>query len=537
MTKTQLAMVISIASMIVGIAASSFYYDAQQLGISVFLLISLILLALFGVRQWSQLAINWRNTWLIVPILFFSAMVALRADGYLNSINLLLVVGLGGLLVACLRSSQMVDAMSLIEHATHEIYAVFSVGVIAPLTNLTDSIKWIGGQTQANEAQADKRRLVGGAVLRGVLLTIPILVVFGILLGSADSVFADGIQAILNLITIDLDELFNRLLLACFFAWFIAGILTTALVLPPLRHAPTPPADAPSDETPPRSVGFRIGAIESSILLGSVNAMFLIFVAIQFVYLFGGNGDLSYSEYARRGFSELVLLTVLVIGLVLLMQRITLRQTPTETTLFYGLLTVMIGLTGVILISAARRMGLYIEAFGYTRLRLWVSVFMPWLGLLLLILLADVYGVRKHLFSLGVLIVVMGHVGTLNLLNIDALIAERNLTRFYSNADALEVCYLTRLSADAVPALVSLYQRVDNAELKQEVGLHLYWEQQRLASYADSRNVTEYNRGLTLAVQALQPLTRQLEAHHEAWYNSTATFSPCDSSEVYYYDR
>lgn len=535
MTKTQLAMVISIASLMVGMAASSFYYDANQLGISVFLLISLILLALFGVRQWAQLAINRGNTWLVVPILFFSAMVAIRADGYLNSINLLLVLSFGGLLVGCLRLPNRVDQMSLIQHAAYEVYAVFSVGVIAPLTNLVDSAKWIGGQTKNVDSTQRQGNAVGGAILRGVLLTLPILVVFGLLLSSADSVFADGIQAILNLITIDLDELFNRLLLACFFAWFIAGILTTALVLPPLQHSPS--ADLSVDEPSPRPVGFRIGAIESSIILVSVNAMFLIFVGIQFVYLFGGNGDLSYSEYARRGFLELVLLTVLVIGLILIMERITLRSTPSQVTLFYGLLTVMIALSGVILVSAARRMGLYIEAFGYTRLRIWVSVFMPWLGLLLLILLADVYGVRKHLFSLGALIVLMGHVGTLNFLNIDALIAERNLTRFYANGDALEVCYLTRLSADAVPSLVELYQQVDDADLKQEVGLHLYWEQQRLLSYSTSQNITEYNRGRALAVEALQPLTPQLEQHYNDWFSSTASYYPCDSSEVYYYNR
>ena len=51
----------------------------------------------------------------------------------------------------------------------------------------------------------------------------------------------------------------------------------------------------------------------------SVLAVYTIFIVIQFKYLFSGGvlpNGLNYSEYARRGFFELVVLSVLNIALI-----------------------------------------------------------------------------------------------------------------------------------------------------------------------------------------------------------------------------
>jgi hypothetical protein len=65
-----------------------------------------------------------------------------------------------------------------------------------------------------------------------------------------------------------------------------------------------------------------VGFIETMIVLGAVDLLFLFFVIVQFRYFFGGQANISaagytYSEYARRGFGELVTVAVLALGLIM----------------------------------------------------------------------------------------------------------------------------------------------------------------------------------------------------------------------------
>lgn len=65
-----------------------------------------------------------------------------------------------------------------------------------------------------------------------------------------------------------------------------------------------------------------LGFVELSIVLGSVVTLFTIFVVMQFQYFFGGHTNINvegftYSEYARRGFGELV--TVAFFALLMLL--------------------------------------------------------------------------------------------------------------------------------------------------------------------------------------------------------------------------
>lgn len=89
----------------------------------------------------------------------------------------------------------------------------------------------------------------------------------------------------------------------------------------------------------------------------------------------------------------------------------------------------------VLLVSAFQRLLLYEEAFGFTRLRTVVHVFMVWLGLLLVALLGLQLADRVRMFLLAGLVAVVGFAGTLNVVGIDALIARHNLARATQRAE------------------------------------------------------------------------------------------------------
>jgi hypothetical protein len=119
------------------------------------------------------------------------------------------------------------------------------------------------------------------------------------------------------------------------------------------------------------------------------------------------------------------------------------------------LLGVLCVLTLVMVASALRRLGLYEDAFGATRLRLLVHVALLWLGaVFVLVLLAGVLRrgtlVPRVLVGLSAL-TALGFAA----INPDARIAARNVDR-YEDTGRLDAGYLRTLSADAAPAIARL---------------------------------------------------------------------------------
>ena len=128
------------------------------------------------------------------------------------------------------------------------------------------------------------------------------------------------------------------------------------------------------------------------------------------------------------------------------------REAPADRALARALLGALTALTLVIVASALYRMHTYEQAYGFTRLRLVVSAAEVWLGSVLLLVLAA--GVRlggRWLPEAAVATAVAALLG-LAAANPDGLIADRNVTR-YAETGSLDRAYLSRLSADAVPAL------------------------------------------------------------------------------------
>ena len=310
-----------------------------------------------------------------------------------------------------------------------------------------------GGMRVVAAASAEVRGSLGPSrrriipVVRGVALAIPILSFFGVLLGSADPVFAARVgDAFAWLTPAPATEMIPRFMLVLFVTYGIAGIYAFTV-----RPRPQPVAgDKP--------ILPFLGTTESSIVLGSVNLLFAAFVAVQVRYLFGGAGHLvesglTFAQYARRGFVELVVVAAASLVLLLVLAAGTRRGEPLHKRLFSALAAILTILVLVILASSFLRLQLYEEAFGFTRIRTYVHVFMGWLGLLLVTLLVLEFRQALRWFTGAMLVAAVGFVLTLQAINVDGFIAERNIARVPSGA-ALDGHYLANVSVDAVPALV-----------------------------------------------------------------------------------
>jgi hypothetical protein len=317
----------------------------------------------------------------------------------------------------------------------------------------------IGFTSDFRKAQADagiqppKRNI--WPVARGIIIALPIVAIFASLLASADAVFSQRLTDVIDWFNIDnLPELIFRLVYIVVIGYALAGIVL---------HAASESKDEKlAGEGSPFIQPF-LGHIESTIVLGSVVALFLAFVVIQFQYFFGGQSNIhidgfTYAEYARRGFGELVAVAFFALLMLLTFSAITKRETETQRKIFSGLGVALVALLLVMLFSAYQRLGLYEAAYGFSRLRTYTHVFLIWLGLLLIVTIALEILRKERMFTFAMLVAGLGFAMTLPILNVDAFIVKQNVQREIHAQKDLDAQYFLNLSDDAVPALVKAYQ-------------------------------------------------------------------------------
>ncbi|MDT9690425.1 DUF4173 domain-containing protein [Streptomyces sp. P9(2023)] len=290
--------------------------------------------------------------------------------------------------------------------------------------------------------RADGSRGRWGPVVRTVGVAAGLLVVFGALFAGADAAFADLLGSLIP--DIPLEQAPWRL------SFFLLGLFGAIAV------ARTAAAPLRWDRMAIRP-GRARARLEWALPLIVLNLLFAAFNAVQLAVLFGGydkvlsETGLTYSAYARQGFWQLLMATLLTLAVIALALRWAPRADARDRTLVRAVLGTLCVLTLVVVASALRRMDLYVDAYGLTRLRISVAVMETWLGLvILLIMAAGVFGAR--LLPRAVAVSAAAGMLAFGLASPDALVAERNIERF-SSSGKIDIPYLAGLSADAVPAL------------------------------------------------------------------------------------
>ncbi|MEX2459241.1 MAG: DUF4173 domain-containing protein [Actinomycetota bacterium] len=288
-------------------------------------------------------------------------------------------------------------------------------------------------------------------VLRGTLLAAALVTVFGLLFGSADRAFADLISRVLP--GWDLGSIPLRIVV-----FVVAAIAIGTLGLA-RATAPHPAPDGlPVFGTRPGEP--PLSRTEWTIALGALDALFAVFVGVQVAVLFGGHEHvfqtpgLTYAEYARQGFFQLLAVAVLVLAVL----GAVVRFGAVDVRRMRLLAGALCALTFVVLGSAVHRLGLYEETFGFTQERLVVHAVTWWLGALFVLVLAAGAVWRGAWLPRAVVVLTAAGLLAFTLANPDALVASRNVERF-SRTGSLDLDYLgAGMSADAVPALQRLPQ-------------------------------------------------------------------------------
>lgn len=325
---------------------------------------------------------------------------------------------------------------------------------------------------------------------------MPIVAGFSVLLASADAVFGRALDEALHL-PVDLGDVLGRGTFSILAAVLVAGPVAIASGALIGRAGPASEGDMErpvgrDSEGPVEGqvgTGRRSGATEALIVLVAVDVLFAVFAVVQVVYLFGGADTLAivgmtYSDYARQGYFQLAAVVALA-GLLLLGAHEVMGRTHAFVIAALGLML----LTAVILASAALRLRLYQDAYGWTELRFFVAASIAWLAACVVLAIALVASGRIRWLPHGIAFAAMVVTLAVTALGPQAFVMHQNLARVLDPSlvppgghSGIDLQYGMTLGDDAIPDLVAalaivpppegstlLYQlRLRHDELKRE---------------------------------------------------------------------
>lgn len=365
----------------------------------------------------------------IVPL--FGACLAIRSSAWLLPLDILAAGALLALAASYARGGSVLD-LSAPGAVVHALRAIANA-ILAPAYLL-------GGTSSTKRA----------SVLRGALLALPLLIVVGALLGSADVIFAEAIS-------IDWSEAFFHAGALILGTWTMAALLRLSSVGPPADVVVFRP---------------RLGVTEWTIVLASLDILLAGFAAARVIaFTEGGQrvietAGLTYAEYARSGFVQLIAASVIAFGALLVLRPLVEGSARRR---FVVLAEIALGLLILVVVQAAQRLFLYERAFGLTMPRLIATA--ACIGLGLVFVAAAVWfggvGSDRHWFWAAAGATGLAILFVLNAVNAEALVVQRNVDHARETGK-FDVAELRELGDDAVPALEAALPRLP-ADVRREV--------------------------------------------------------------------
>ena len=448
-----------------------FFFWKKPFGVNFAIFVTLCLATGMILLGTDGLRLSRRAGWLLLPIAFLAAMTFIRLEPMTVFLSIAMVIFLMGVFALTYLNGEWVR-YSLLDYVLGYLRLAGSV-IARPLGLAAETRRSPSERSSTGEGRS--ARVL--PVVRGIVIALPIIAIFASLLSSADPIFGKRLEGLIDLFKVDnLPEYIFRLVYILILAYGLAGVFL---------HA-AQKSDEKLEEK--KWVSPFLGFTESTIVLGSVVLLFVAFVVVQFQYFFGGQTNISiegytYSEYARKGFGELITVAFFSLLLLLGLGAITRRETDNQRRIFSLLGIGLVGLLIVMLVAAFQRLVLYEAAYGFSQLRTYTHVFMIWLGLLLVAVVVLEVLRRERAVGLVMILAALGFIVSLNVLNVDAFIVRQNIQReirsttdktFARGRADLDAQYFVDLSDDAIPPLVNAFHSKSvPASVKEKVGAAL----------------------------------------------------------------
>lgn len=370
--------------------------------------------------------------WFLVPVILSSTANLLYASFVIRGLSLLIV---------------FVSLVFYAYWACNVTIAFRDLATFWPFRLFRDTLWPFASLGKAASRFKNNYRL--GSVLLGLIIALPFVLLFFAVFMSADLVFANYFKHIFN------NAKFGDYIFQLIRDFVIAVFLFASGATMFLRQSSAQPDGSKEPALNPFSQTVYVT------FLSLLNALFFIFVTFQLAYFFGGQDyvlaqGLTYAEYARHGFFELLLASGMV--LVIVWAIYYLSDLKLKLTKFFTL--ALIVQTGIIIVSALHRLVIYMAVYNLSVQRWWAAFCILLTALVLgMILIAGLkrypYGFTSKVVFISILLVSSSAL----LINSEALVARYNINRYLSGqTNTFDPFYLNQLSEDAVPELVRLVQ-------------------------------------------------------------------------------
>lgn len=296
-------------------------------------------------------------------------------------------------------------------------------------------------------------------ILIGVAITIvPTVVIIALL--SYDSGFSDLMSRIFNFENFDIFKHITSLSFA-----FPIGACVYGLYISSTDNKCKNILTTESCENKLRKI--RIAPV-ITVLTAVIPILFIyvvFFISQWQYYVSGFTGtlpeDFSYAQYAREGFFQLCVVSVINL-VILIIVSLFMKRRDNKPTIILKLLSIIISLFTLVLISTAvAKMVMYIDCYGLTPKRVYASWFMLVLALVFVLIIFKQFIRRLKLIALSLSALVLLF-GVLTLSNVDAVIAQYNFDRYVDGSlNTVDIDAMEELGDAAIPQLVELANILD----------------------------------------------------------------------------
>lgn len=297
-----------------------------------------------------------------------------------------------------------------------------------------------------NRSSNPKQFDVWKKILIGVAIAIPFLFVVLNLLISADAQFEKLVNNLPNLFSFQTEYVFRVIIMLIyglgFFGFMQVLIQKNVQIVKKEGTLKLLQMD---------------GIITLTVLL-LLDLVYILFVIVQFKYFFSGTLDngLTYAEYARRGFFELLFVTLINLTITTGVITFTKGVQGKLKIAIRSALTILVLSSGVLLISAFMRMSMYEDAYGFTFTRVLVNSFMIFLMVIFAYTLVKIWLDRLSLFHFYFIASLIYYAG-MNIINFDQIVVDRNIAR-YETTGKIDIHYLNSFSSTGILGLIELYE-------------------------------------------------------------------------------
>lgn len=247
----------------------------------------------------------------------------------------------------------------------------------------------------------------------------------------------------------------------------------------------------------------NLPGIENAYIISFLSAIcvcYLMYLFSQLAYFFSAfsgflpDGEITYAQYARKGFFEMCTIAVINLGIVFLALLIAKKKEGKVCTAIKALTTFVAVFTLVIIATAISKMVLYIDVYGMTVLRLTTSAFMVFLGVVFISVILRIYIVKINIVktacvAAGCILLILGTA------NVNSICAKYNYESYISGKLlSVDIDAMYQLGDEGIPYLVKLADH-ENEYVAREA--RKYLAQALLYTYfEDLRNEPEFTVSL-----------------------------------------